>query len=343
MPEKRGNGGWGFEDYDPQTGKYIADGAPNKRYENVQEIAPNKLTEEQILNLDLLADDDEEDYLGAPRENSQILQNTTTSEDEITQKFGFQKKQGPHVIEEDIKQVNPNFDPNSKSTSFNCSNCGMTYEMVCRGYDVTAQELNNLRRIAVLYNFDKSSPEYNSLLNSFTNAYVKGQFSGKLRDYCIKQQVYECGLFLDENNQPTHWISPGQHFKNGLETKQEIEKQFLSSGEGARFIIYVQWKASMGDAHIFNAEVRNGKVIYIDGQTNQASDANSNDSNNKQLPTNYFNYIKRNKLLYIRTDNKKINTKPYLLNKDIKDQAGNIVMKRGSYDLLPMVCKIRGK
>ena len=37
MPEKLGNGGYGREDYDPNTGKYIADGEPNKVYNNPKE------------------------------------------------------------------------------------------------------------------------------------------------------------------------------------------------------------------------------------------------------------------------------------------------------------------
>ena len=37
MPEKLGNGGHGREEYDPNTGKYIADGEPNKVYNNPKE------------------------------------------------------------------------------------------------------------------------------------------------------------------------------------------------------------------------------------------------------------------------------------------------------------------
>ena len=37
MPEKLGNGGHGREEYDPNTGKYVADGQPNKVYNNPKE------------------------------------------------------------------------------------------------------------------------------------------------------------------------------------------------------------------------------------------------------------------------------------------------------------------
>ena len=37
MPEKIGNGGYGQENYDPNTEKYVADGTPNKSYKNPEE------------------------------------------------------------------------------------------------------------------------------------------------------------------------------------------------------------------------------------------------------------------------------------------------------------------
>lgn len=37
MPEKLGNGGHSLEDYDPKTGKYVADGEPNKYHDNPKE------------------------------------------------------------------------------------------------------------------------------------------------------------------------------------------------------------------------------------------------------------------------------------------------------------------
>ena len=37
MPKKPGNGGHGPEEYDVNTGKYVADGQPNKYYDNPKE------------------------------------------------------------------------------------------------------------------------------------------------------------------------------------------------------------------------------------------------------------------------------------------------------------------
>lgn len=42
MPEKLGNGGHGREEYDPNTGKYVADGQPNKVYNNPKENISEK-------------------------------------------------------------------------------------------------------------------------------------------------------------------------------------------------------------------------------------------------------------------------------------------------------------
>lgn len=48
------------------------------------------------------------------------------------------------------------------------------------------------------------------------------------------------------------------------ESRASLEAAMLEWGEGARGWITCNWKA--GSAHIFNAEVKGGKVIYYDGQ-----------------------------------------------------------------------------
>lgn len=52
MPQKLGNGGYSQEQYDPNTGKYVADGKPNSSYDNPQE--------KKILNSMGLDDDFDE-------------------------------------------------------------------------------------------------------------------------------------------------------------------------------------------------------------------------------------------------------------------------------------------
>jgi hypothetical protein len=52
MPEKLGNGGHGREEYDPNTGKYVADGQPNKVYNNPKEN--ENLSEQQKIRINNL-------------------------------------------------------------------------------------------------------------------------------------------------------------------------------------------------------------------------------------------------------------------------------------------------
>lgn len=52
MPEKPGNGGYGNEAYDPETGQYVASGGGSKK--------SSKKISKKFANLDLLLDDDED-------------------------------------------------------------------------------------------------------------------------------------------------------------------------------------------------------------------------------------------------------------------------------------------
>lgn len=64
MPEKLGNGGNSLEKYNPEDGKYIADGKPNKYYDNPEEkITPEQQT--RLNNLNFFRDSgliDEDEY-----------------------------------------------------------------------------------------------------------------------------------------------------------------------------------------------------------------------------------------------------------------------------------------
>ena len=64
MPQKLGNGGYSQEQYDPNTGKYVADGKPNSSYDNPQEkkiLNSMGLEElEKEIEQDMLKDFDKE-------------------------------------------------------------------------------------------------------------------------------------------------------------------------------------------------------------------------------------------------------------------------------------------
>ena len=65
-----------------------------------------------------------------------------------------------------------------------------------------------------------------------------------------------------------------------------------SEQNGARAIVRVQ---SRTGGHVFNAEVRGGKVIYVDAQTNQRYD-----------PQRVLAHVEPSKVSVVRTDNLRI-------------------------------------
>lgn len=64
MPEKLGNGGHSYEKYDPETGKYVEDGKPNKYYDNPKEKTLSNQSKIDLLKEkfpDFFAQDREQD------------------------------------------------------------------------------------------------------------------------------------------------------------------------------------------------------------------------------------------------------------------------------------------
>ena len=75
MPEKIGNGGHSLENYDENTGKYVADGTPNKSYNNPEEQTAMKMfglsSDESIEDVDdwMFEDEPENDPFDLVRED----------------------------------------------------------------------------------------------------------------------------------------------------------------------------------------------------------------------------------------------------------------------------------
>ncbi|MCD8025384.1 MAG: hypothetical protein LUF33_00175 [Clostridiales bacterium] len=85
--------------------------------------------------------------------------------------------------------------------------------------------------------------------------------------------------------------------------KYQVETQMKNWGEGARAVVHVNWTSDSG--HVFCAEVKDGKIIYVDPQTG-SSDCSS-----------YFKRAMKGATYVFRVDN--------LLPADaIKDCCGNI-------------------
>ena len=79
---------------------------------------------------------------------------------------------------------------------------------------------------------------------------------------------------------------------------QKIERDVLTWGEGARGAIRGEWvwKADGIAGHLFSLEVRNGVVMYDDGQIGQEN-------------VNYLENMKAQTVEYVRLDNTKPNDK----------------------------------
>ena len=62
MPQKRGNGGYGPEDYDANNGQYVEDGVPNKSYDNPNEkILGSMGLEKDDLDFEIINDELDEE------------------------------------------------------------------------------------------------------------------------------------------------------------------------------------------------------------------------------------------------------------------------------------------
>ena len=75
------------------------------------------------------------------RNNDKITQERPEKEQEILKRFN-RYLPGTRSEAEKLAQVNPNFDFNSYEWSHNCQRCVIAYELVERGYDVTARPFN---------------------------------------------------------------------------------------------------------------------------------------------------------------------------------------------------------
>lgn len=74
----------------------------------------------------------------------------------VDKKTGLKLKQNECSEIEDMRKVNPGFDPKKSNTTTNCGLCSVVYEMRRRGYDVTAKQ----KRSTIEY--DQFSKIFNS-------------------------------------------------------------------------------------------------------------------------------------------------------------------------------------
>ena len=128
----------------------------------------------------------------------------------------------------------------SKANRINCQRCTTAYETRRRGYDVVARPV--------------------------TEGYKKRTYNSQRDDYDGAGASFDeiADMWVDEDGNSGEWFVSEQTNRSRLIA--EMEAEIRSWGEGARGFVGVQWNES--SAHIFNVEVRNGKIIYIDTQRN---------------------------------------------------------------------------
>lgn len=155
----------------------------------------------------------------------------------------------------------------------NCAFCAMSYELRRRGLDVRAQE--SLRGVftglsdkngaygKVIPNFSKVSK------NAKTFATRRSDQSSKLAMIGITKKEYK-----------------------------ELTSSLLSEGNDSRGFISVKYNGNLG-GHIFNYEVIDGELYFVDGQVGKIVKANK-----------YYDKFFKNtqNIQTLRTDNIKINT-----------------------------------
>ena len=134
MPEKLGNGGHSYEKYDPNTGKYVADGQPNKYYDNPAEknFANSSLKEKYKDFLNSIEENEELNALFGwkPKENKEYEKYTKPIsemskeelENEINEHYNYLKQY--HIKMEQFQDCF-NYDLKLK-----CANFRQMYKMM---------------------------------------------------------------------------------------------------------------------------------------------------------------------------------------------------------------------
>lgn len=108
MPEKLGNGGNSLEKYNPEDGKYIADGKPNKYYDNPEEkkLSPNQ---EKFFSNSKARDENG---------NLKIFYHGTRRKDRVGNVFDPKKAtSGPMAFFTDNKEIAKSYAENKQDTS----------------------------------------------------------------------------------------------------------------------------------------------------------------------------------------------------------------------------------
>ena len=117
----------------------------------------------------------------------------------------------------------------------NCAFCAMSYELRRRGHNVRAQE--SAEGVQTFLTDKRSA--YGRVIPNFDKV------SQTARKFSDSKNSYITGMTRKEY--------------------KDMKEQLISDGDGSRGFISVQWKEGYG-GHIFNYEVNNGELYFVDTQ-----------------------------------------------------------------------------
>jgi hypothetical protein len=161
-------------------------------------------------------------------------------------------------IQKDLQRANPHWDdpafnivagPDKSNRQnhmhrVNCQRCVLAHEARRKGYEVTAVSVED-GWMPAPWSDDIMSHDLNKLSST--------------------QQI--ASLFVKEDGSAPSW-EPTSSVRR-LPAVNDLERKILAWGEGGRGIIYAAWMDSYGGgAHVFSVEVKDGKILYLDPQSN---------------------------------------------------------------------------
>lgn len=158
----------------------------------------------------------------------------------VDEETGLHIKQNTDASrEEDLKDVNPGWKNLATNTKHNCMCCTATYDMRRRGYDVTANE--------VQFGYD-----YGDVTRWYPDAKVERLDT------------------VDLERKYVHKSSEESQKQYKQEVNEQLQKELVAQGDGARGNLMVTWDG--GGGHSMAYEVVNGVAYVYDGQANMKLD-----------------------------------------------------------------------
>lgn len=169
-----------------------------------------------------------------------------------------QLKEKKFTKDEDMKVVNPKYDPTDYGTSQNCAYCTAAYDLRRRGYDVEAIEKSMLTDAGItLPGKEHLVTTAESIISWYENA---DQTS--FEEICDKYEITKDVLWSKE------YLTYQEIYDITLEELSYcIEDDLREQGEGSYGHFFLYWSAGGGHDVVWSVE--NNEVVIRDTQTNE--------------------------------------------------------------------------